>query len=661
MFLPWRFLRIVLLLICGISGVMLALIAASRSGNPTLCAIVNDPTEPTSQTFVDVQRGLLLEKKVQATASKYTVYDNNYVGKYAVVRTTNSNPSTSEVLLTQWERDDQGRPIQVSPQTLALLTTSYGDASEWQKSRLIWTNDKQKLLLIWPGPNGTYSLSSFDADGRKLDSAALTGVERPRIKAGLGFRALAKDNRFVTLLDNYDPVVSGLTHRIYSTDTLQPVAANLAFKEGAWSPDGHRYAGVTLSEGSTRLTLWDDSVLATVPLVSENGKEYKAVWWSPDGRYFTLVSTQTCQKEEACISRRYSFDIFDRDGNVHARELIGRDVGSTEPQGVFRQGTWTSDSSRFIFLQGRKLEKVGFVFDAISYDVNTSSTHSVITGLDAITIDSFFVLTPFYFFSPEDINLSLLPKIAKAIAVQQHNGQIHVEIIDLNTNQRSVIVDALGVLLPQGGYIRDTLLSITQDQVVFPWTKVAADGTQQNVLTWANLDGSGVGQTLAPDGEMKRIMQLAQPSPEIPHTVLGFIFKRGEQYSFGIVDQATGQVFPSVQNLNMDAVDWYSTVSAANSHIVISVGGRISNQPQQYLFRVDLKTMTATQLGANVNSWWIGEGNQLAFTSQRTANTPASLNVVSNMNSPMVVYSAKSSTNSLQMNYFGSCVNLLDN
>lgn len=555
-----RLLRVVIGAFCLLAVLTGAVVYGTRESNAPACITL---LQGNNRLLYDAFRGLITKETRYPLGTRYLFSDLNYM---LMAYRDPENPDLARLVL---EPNEGGE---------AILLESMADepANYWSPRRALWIPDPQRLVYLWMDADGRKLLTVFDWQSQRKQTADLTSLGSAR--TDLSLVEYSADGAYLTLAET--GTIAQARYFLLSIEDMRAVSLGSeteSFITVAWSPEGHRLAGVTeTSTGSGTL----NSVRTLVLMSPESPEDairiplatnlLQTLAWSPDGQRLT-VARQVLNREAGLLVYRWHFDIYEGDGTPLQQDVIGipiRTETRSTPAGLtlvpanFVAGLWSLDGRSWIYLEQDAGESGNTNADPV---LNTLVSLDVITG-ERTVIESGLAAdfyTRMFFSAPQSNTLffnrqALIPDNKRLLLPLWRNNRYTLDYLDLEDNRRYTLVEGARELLDERFLMVYWLYVPHMENLVVLYRD---DQDMLHVRVFRTQDGT----VIADIGGIRQLSALQWMADS-----LGYIASRDGTYNLEMVDVETANHERLMSGLRFDA-GWRGVVAPNRQRVAFLV------------------------------------------------------------------------------------------
>jgi hypothetical protein len=420
--------------------------------------------------------------------------------------------------------------------------------------RLQWSPDSSHLAYLFTDRDQNVNLSVINSHSNSKQTVSLgrNDTQGSGNQRNIALDGWSGDGLYLSINEQAQ---SGEIESVWSSTDLKEAKA--VFKTGAWSPQGHLFAGLkTGADSNDEIVVWSSEKELQTGYVLAQGQTLQSLDWSPDGHYFTLQSHVNCELTENC-SQRWSYDIFNSNGTLVVGNIAGKVWAGASSVAT---AVWATDSQNLVFLQDSKQNSLEL--DLVAWHAADNSFKTIAAGLDSSLSPDMFYVTPFRRPSGGSV-LALTynqPSGKRMLIPTDHDGKIRIELADLDGGHRTTLVDSADEIISpqQSNFAPAQFWSPDGQSLMIIWA--TGEGKNHQVhLTWARADGSGQHDINDNIQSIDRV-GLMRPGTAASQKWISYLAMRNGVYSIELAELDTGKHYPLLTGLKANDT-WTITLS----------------------------------------------------------------------------------------------------
>ncbi len=582
-----------------------AILSARLSTLKTCLAVQSITLGGGPEKLVDVTRGqLMLDSRHAPSQFFWSSPDRQWLVELKFEGNRIDQNSLILYPLKNGHRLGSGKPIQTG--LAGMIENAF------LNKRLLWSPDSRHFAFLWKDLDQNPILSTLSLDTLLVQSTPL----QPTGHLAVHFERLflstwSADSRLFMLGEN-EP--SALSYTLWSAVTLQQVSQ--PFWRGVWSPGGSLFAGIR-KQGNTsaELFVWSPDSEKNVSLSPSAEDVPELVTWSPQGSYIVIHRRQRCAAAEGC-KWHWTYDVFDPQGTLVIGNIQG---GEWNPVDTASPLIWSSDEQTLFFVQTRadsnaQASASKAISDYVSLRIADKRLDQIAVNLVSSLIQDMFVLKPYQ----QGISYSEVwsePQGQHVILPLWQDGNIRIEVAELNGNHRFTLIDQAKAIWGTGGsrgYSRFWWYTgSTEQMVLVPWDD-GSDTNQRVHLTWVNADGTNRHE-IAGLRDISALQGIFL-TDEWNDPWLGFIGDRNGKPGIEIVNIESGRSFRFLEGLTLSS-QWTLIPSPSKTHMALMVTPSQIPGTAGSLYFVALQDGYVHRISDSALSYpaWSEDGARLAF------------------------------------------------
>lgn len=458
------------------------------------------------------------------------------------------------------------------------ISTNYMDYTQYRQ--LLWAPDSRRFAYLWNDESHLF-IAVATVDGTQRGSAVV--IDDPAIlrQTSVMMGGWSEDGNYF-FIGRGDKNARNTRYELWDAKALRPVGS-ADFITGAWSPQGHQFAGVrNVTADQYAFVLWSPAGEIIKPIVMEHTDHPLQLSWSPRDEYIVLHSSQVCANSKVC-SHQWRYDLWDSAGDPVVEKLAGNEIPESLEQNdrtvAPANMAWTADEQMMVFVQIGARDDNKDVLDLVALHLPEMTYETLETDLVEGLVNSLF-----YADWTKDIRLAktAITTNNRMLIVSRHDEKIKVQLATLDGKDRLTLVDGAGRLLTSNQYTFNPFWSEYGTFIVVPWFSDSKRSRTPPVdahLTWIRSDGTGGLHEIdgLSDVQVPRIVWSGVDNKNIPQK-LGYITRYGDgnnQYALEMVALDGSHRVRVLDNLSSNT-RWAAELSPVDNLMALETGFEIS-------------------------------------------------------------------------------------
>ncbi len=586
-------------------GTLTVLLAAAsviiaRRDADDVCLNLSDYSGITRLYYIDTAYGRVHELPVSNSFSNLGASSAD--GRYSAYFHVRAD-QTMDLLMAEYPDDNQ--PVITTVIRSGLRAETPLDSI----NHVLWSPDGSRFAYLWRDLAGQLALSVYNLADQTDQTIPYTLRGNTSFFNGVQITGWSGDSRAFAVQERTG---GALYFRFYTTEPLVLIATELddvPLYFGSWSPIGAQFAAADLGTAeSSTLYLHDlNAPPVAIPLDIPR-RNVQGVYWSPDGRYFTLISYISECVGAAC-DLYWRFDVYARDGTLIAGNLSGLHTVPADQGDRIVMGMW-QDDHRWLWAEQPTADAR---IDLVALDVRSGNRTTVVSNLIDNYVADMFYFSPqrWLYVLPNSQSPPSIPQNDWLIVPWQDADAVRVDLFNVATGELTPIISQAAAVLGTTEFSGTGFWDWSGQRALVVWSR-GQPPDQQTYLTALNLADGSIHTTT----EAATHIQLVS---WISDTLIGFVRQTENAYALDMLDIGTGAQ-QHLLDLTNSSRQWTGTLRPSGDQLAVNIQG--SNPTgSTYLIPLDGSESAVLSDRTTSSMLWSPDGSRIVFI-EYTRTTP---------------------------------------
>ena len=581
-------------LLIGALSVLLASasVILSRRDADDVCLSLSDYGGIARQYYIDTAYGRVHELPRPTGFSNFgAISSDERYSSYFNVRAD----QTMDLLLAEYPGDDQ--PVT----TTVIRSNIRSETPTDSANHVLWSPDNRAFAYLWRDLDGQLYLSVYNRAEQREQTIPYTLRGDTSFFNGVQITGWSGDSRAFALQERTG---GALYFRFYTTDPLALMETELdelPLYFGSWSPVGAQFAAADLGTAeSSTLYLHDwNAPLRALPLDIPR-RNVQGVYWSPDGRYFTLISYMSDCVGAAC-DLYWRFDLYGRDGTLIAGNLSGLHTVPADQTDRIVMGMW-QDEHRWLWAEQ---PTANARVDLVTLDVISGARTTLVSNLLDNHVADMFYFSPqrWLYVLPNSTSPPNIPENDWLLVPWQNGDEVHVDLLNVATGELTPIVSHAEAVLGTTDFSGTGFWDWSGQRAIIIWSR-GQPPERQTYLSVLNLADNSVHTTTDAATHIHSVSWISD-------TLIGFVRQTENAYALDMLDTGTGAQH-HLLDLTNSSRQWSGTLRPSGDQLAINIQG--SNPTgSTYLIPLDGSEQSVLSDRTTSSMLWSPDGSRLVF------------------------------------------------